>query len=174
LTEAPPPDPAPAAAPDRPPAFSPAMIVATWFGCGLAPKAPGTVGSLGALPAAWIILTYGGWPWLAAAAAAAAVLGIVATAVVLRRSSVKDPSFVVIDEVAGQWIALLPAGLDPVLFIAGFLAFRLFDIWKPWPVSWADRAVSGALGVMLDDLIAGVFAAALVYGIGYALTLGGS
>ena len=90
----------------------------------------------------------------------------------LKRSSIKDPSFVVIDEVAGQWIALLPAGLDPVLFVAGFLAFRLFDIWKPWPVSWADRDVPGALGVMLDDLIAGAYAAAVVYGIGYAMTGG--
>jgi len=164
--------PAPGPDQDRPPAFSPAMIAATWFGCGLAPKAPGTVGSLGALPFAWIILTYWGWSWLAAAAVAAAVLGILATAAVLKRSSIKDPSFVVIDEVAGQWIALLPAGLDPVLFVAGFLAFRLFDIWKPWPVSWADRDVPGALGVMLDDLIAGAYAAAVVYGIGYAMTGG--
>ena len=157
---------------ERPPALNPAMIIATWFGCGLSPKAPGTIGSLGALPVAWIILSYWGWGWLAAAAVAAAVLGILATAAVLKRSAVKDPSFVVIDEVAGQWIALLPAGLDPVLFIAAFLAFRLFDIWKPWPVSWADRAVPGALGVMLDDLIAGGFAAALVYGLGYALAGG--
>ena len=164
--------PAPGPEQDRPSAFSPAMIAATWFGCGLAPKAPGTVGSLGALPVAWIILSYWGWGWLAAAAVAAAVLGILATAAVLKRSAVKDPSFVVIDEVVGQWIALLPAGHDPVLFIAGFLAFRLFDIWKPWPVSWADRDVPGALGVMLDDLIAGVYAAAVVYGIGYAMTGG--
>tara|TARA_R110000772_G_scaffold231592_2_gene342536 strand:+ start:11314 stop:11763 length:450 start_codon:yes stop_codon:yes gene_type:complete len=148
------------------------MIVATWFGCGLAPKAPGTVGSLGALPVAWIILSYWGWPWLAVAAVAATVIGIVATAAVLRRSAVKDPSFVVIDEVAGQWIALLPAGLDPILFAVGFVAFRLFDIWKPWPVSWADRKVPGAVGVMLDDLIAGGFAAALVYGLGYAMAGG--
>ncbi len=172
MTEVPSPASVPGRNPGRPPAFSPAMIAATWFGCGLAPKAPGTVGSLGALPVAWLLLVYGGWSWLAVAAVAATVLGIVATAAVLRRSSVKDPSFVVIDEVAGQWIALLPAGLDPVLFIAGFLAFRLFDIWKPWPISWADRAVPGALGVMLDDLIAGGFAAILVYGIGYVLAGG--
>ncbi len=157
---------------ERPPALNPAMIIATWFGCGLSPKAPGTIGSLGALPVAWAILFYFGWPWLAVAAVAATVIGILATAAVLRRSAVKDPSFVVIDEVAGQWIALLPAGLDPVLFIAAFLAFRLFDIWKPWPISWADRAVPGALGVMLDDLIAGGFAAALVYALGYALAGG--
>jgi len=157
---------------DRPPAFSPAMIAATWFGCGLTPKAPGTVGSLGALPVAWIILSHGGWPWLSVAAVAVTVIGILVTAAVLRRSAVKDPSFVVIDEVAGQWIALLPAGLDPVLFVAGFLAFRLFDIWKPWPVSWADRKVPGAVGVMLDDLIAGGFAAVLVFGLGYAMAGG--
>ncbi|PIW31259.1 MAG: phosphatidylglycerophosphatase A, partial [Rhodospirillales bacterium CG15_BIG_FIL_POST_REV_8_21_14_020_66_15] len=95
-----------------------------------------------------------------------------ATAAVLRRAEAKDPSFVVIDEVAGQWLALLPAGPDPVLFAAGFLAFRLFDIWKPWPASWADRRVGGAWGVMLDDLIAGGYAAALVYGIGYVMSRG--
>jgi phosphatidylglycerophosphatase A len=148
------------------------MLCATWFGCGLAPKAPGTVGSLGALPFAWAILSLGGWPWLAAAALAVTVLGTLATAAVLRRSGAKDPSFVVIDEVAGQWIALLPAGLDPVLFASAFVAFRLFDILKPWPVSWADQKVAGAWGVMLDDLIAGVYAAVLVYGIAYVLAGG--
>ncbi|MAO57079.1 MAG: phosphatidylglycerophosphatase A [Rhodospirillaceae bacterium] len=162
----------------------PAMVLATWFWCGLFPKAPGTVGSLGALPIAWAVLAFGGgWVWLAVAAAAATAIGTWATAAVLRRSSVKDPGFVVIDEVAGQWIALLPVALfpamggapgpDPVLFAGGFIAFRLFDILKPWPVSWADRSVAGAWGVMLDDLIAGAYAAGVVYVVGRIMTGGG-
>tara|TARA_B100000427_G_scaffold305732_1_gene291938 strand:+ start:237 stop:722 length:486 start_codon:yes stop_codon:yes gene_type:complete len=155
--------------PVRPPAGSLEMLLATWLYCGLSPKAPGTVGSLGALAFAWAILHFGGWPWLAAVAVAVTIIGTWATAVVLRRTEVKDPGFIVIDEVAGQWIALLPAGLDPVLFACGFVAFRLFDILKPWPVSWADRRVAGAWGVMLDDLLAGAYAAATVYGIGYVL-----
>ncbi|MEQ8503771.1 MAG: phosphatidylglycerophosphatase A [Rhodospirillales bacterium] len=162
----------PSTHPNRPATTTPEMIVATWFGCGLFPKAPGTIGSLGALPVAWVILTYGDWMWLAVAVVAASLIGIAATGIVLRKSGIKDPSFVVIDEVAGQWLALLPAGLNPYLFVAGFLAFRLFDIWKPWPVGWADRKVPGATGVMLDDLIAGIYAAAVVYGLGLAMTGG--
>lgn len=147
-----------------------ARIVATWFGSGLVPKAPGTAGSLAALPVAWAILAWGGgWPGLALAVLAAVVAGLWATAEVLRASGIKDPSFVVVDEVAGQWIALLPAGLDPILFAAGFVLFRLFDIWKPWPVGWADRELPGAFGVMVDDLLAGAYAAAGVYGLNLAM-----
>jgi len=143
-----------------------ARLVATWFGSGLAPRAPGTMGSLAALPFAWAILAWGGgWPSLAVAVLAVTLAGLWATAVVLRASGIKDPSFVVVDEVAGQWIALLPAGLDPLLFAAGFVLFRLFDIWKPWPVGWADRDLPGAFGVMADDLLAGALAAAGVYGL---------
>lgn len=90
----------------------------------------------------------------------------------MRGSADKDPSWIVIDEVAGQFVALLPVSLGaaaagaPVLalwpgWLAAFLAFRLFDIWKPGPVGWADRQ-GGALGVMLDDLIAGALAAIAV------------
>lgn len=145
-----------------------AMVLATWFGLGRIPFAPGTMGSFGALPFAWFFLAQGGWPVLIVAAVIVSIIGIWATALVIKDMAVKDPSFIVIDEVAGQWIALLPAGLDPVLFAVGFLAFRLFDIWKPWPVRWADRAVKGAWGVMLDDIIAGGYAAALVCGLRFA------
>lgn len=150
-----------------------ARVVATWFGSGLVPKAPGTAGSLAALPVAWAILAWGGgWQGLALAVLAAVAAGLWATAAVLRASGIKDPSFVVVDEVAGQWIALLPAGLDPILFAAAFVLFRLFDIWKPWPVGWADRELPGAFGVMVDDLLAGAYAAAGVYGL--KLALGGT
>jgi len=71
---------------------------------------------------------------------------------------------VVIDEVAGQWLTLLVAPPDLLLYLAGFLLFRLFDIRKPWPVSWADQSLPGGLGVMVDDLLAGLYAALFLYG----------
>jgi phosphatidylglycerophosphatase A len=64
----------------------------------------------------------------------------------------------VIDEVAAQWLVLLPAPLDPLAYAVAFVLFRIFDIWKPWPVRWADRHVKGGLGIMLDDLLAAVYA----------------
>ena len=66
---------------------------------------------------------------------------------------------VVVDEVAGQWLTLLPAPFNPLCWALAFLLFRVFDIWKPWPVRWADRHVHGGLGIMLDDLLAAVYAA---------------
>jgi phosphatidylglycerophosphatase A len=76
----------------------------------------------------------------------------------------------VIDEIAGQWLVLVPAPLDPLAYTLAFLLFRFFDIWKPWPVRWADRRVKGGLGIMLDDLLAAVYAAALLSGL---LAIGG-
>ena len=72
---------------------------------------------------------------------------------------------IVIDEVAGQWLALIPLPLDPGLYLLAFLAFRLFDILKPWPVGWADRRLPGAFGIMADDLLAGLYAGGLVFGV---------
>ena len=77
---------------------------------------------------------------------------------VARASAAADPAEIVIDEVAGQWLALLATPLAPLPYAAGFVIFRIFDIWKPWPVSWADRNVKGGLGIMLDDLLAAVYA----------------
>jgi phosphatidylglycerophosphatase A len=137
-------------------------VLATWFGSGLSPWAPGTAGSLAALPFAGL-LAWAGGPWLLLAAAVAVFgVGVWASAVYRRRAGREDPGEVVIDEVAGQWLALVPAPLDPVLYTLGFLAFRLFDIWKPWPVGWLDRRVPGGLGIMLDDIAAGVYAGAVV------------
>jgi phosphatidylglycerophosphatase A len=68
----------------------------------------------------------------------------------------------VIDEIAGQWLVLVPAPLDPLAYILAFVLFRVFDIWKPWPVRWADHHVKGGFGIMLDDLLAAVYAVALL------------
>ena len=147
----------------------PASLLATWFGSGLLPKAPGTWGSLAALPCAIVIATLAG-PWgLLAAVLAVTVAGLWAADVYTARSADNDRGEVVIDEVAGQWLALVPAALDPRLYAVAFLAFRFFDIVKIWPANWLDRNLKGGRGIMLDDLAAGVYAGALTYGVSYLL-----
>ena len=138
-------------------------------GAGYLRPAPGTWGSLAALPVAWALLVLGGPLALAIAAGVAYSAGLVAVQAETAAGGDSDPSWVVIDEVVGQWIALLPvaagaeqAGVDVLRlwpgWIAAFVLFRLFDVWKPWLVGRAD-ARGDAQGVMLDDVWAGLFAA---------------
>ncbi|MBC7905420.1 MAG: phosphatidylglycerophosphatase A [Rhodospirillaceae bacterium] len=143
-------------------AWHPAFLAATWFGCGLLPKAPGTWGSAAALPFAWVLYRLGGSWALLAASGLCFLAGWWASAIYVRRTAVADPSEVVIDEVAGQWLVLAAVPADPLLYVAGFLIFRVLDIWKPWPASWADRHVEGGLGVMLDDMLAAAYGALLM------------
>ncbi|WP_337995602.1 phosphatidylglycerophosphatase A [Oleispirillum naphthae] len=138
------------------------VTLATWFGIGRIPGAPGTFGSLAACLCALPIAAAAGTPGLAFAAAAVSLLGIPAAAAAEKALGRKDPGCIVIDEVAGQWIALLPAAPDLASYALAFAAFRLFDIWKPGPIGWADKNLSGGLGIMTDDIIAGGFAAAVV------------
>ncbi|KAB2540752.1 phosphatidylglycerophosphatase [Salipiger aestuarii] len=144
-------------------------LVASFFGVGYLRPAPGTWGSLAALPVGYGILLAGGFWLLLAASVLAFAIGLAATQRVIATGDDHDPSWVVIDEVVGQWIALFPVGYGAAMmgvdlwrlypgWIAAFVLFRLFDIWKPWLVGKADR-MGSALGVMLDDVIAGVFAA---------------
>ena len=145
------------------PIWHPAFIVATWFGSGLLPKIPGTWGSAAALPFAWMIAWYGG-PWaLFGAAVIAFVAGIWAAGIYSRHAGIKDAGPIVIDEVAGQWLTLAAFAPDAVTYLAGFVLFRAADIAKPWPANWADRALPGGIGVMLDDIIAGVYAGLALY-----------
>lgn len=142
----------------------PAVLLATGFGLGLLPKAPGTWASLAALPPAWAIANAFGRLWLAFALVAVVALGVWCAGAVARRNDTSDdPQIVVIDEIAGQWLTLLAVPPDAALYAIGFVLFRLFDIWKPWPVSWAERAFKGGLGVMIDDLFAGVYGGALLF-----------
>lgn len=147
-------------------------VVATFFFVGYLKPAPGTWGSLAALPVAYIIAQLGGWVLLLTCAAIAYFGGLWATRVETEGCENHDPSEIVIDEVVGQWIALLPAvygaslmGLDFLTlwpgWVAAFVLFRLFDITKPSLVGWADKR-DDAVGVMLDDVIAGIFAAITV------------
>ena len=147
-------------------------LIATVFFVGHLKPAPGTWGSLAALPAAWGLHALGGPVLLIAATAAVFAVGWWATRVETAGTDDDDPSEIVIDEVAGQWIALWPVSIGAAMsgsaftalwpgILVAFLAFRLFDIWKPGPVGLADRQ-GGPVGVMLDDVIAGWLAAMVV------------
>lgn len=139
----------------------PAWTIATWFGCGFAPKGPGTAGSLGALLPALLLANYAGWPpwWFAVLAVVATPLGMWASDVVARESKLKDPQIVVVDEVLGQWLTLAGASsLNWKTFLIGFVLFRLFDIFKPPPVRQLER-LPGGIGIVADDLMAGVYGA---------------
>jgi len=140
---------------------SPAGWIASGFGSGLSPVAPGTAGSLAAL-LPWLALRELPSWWYVALVALAFVLGTWASNVVIGRLRIEDPGVIVWDEFVGQWIALMPLlwiARGWPWIVAGFALFRLFDVWKPWPVSWADRKVKGGVGVMLDDVLAGLYAA---------------
>ena len=138
--------------------WRPANALATWFGVGLLPKAPGTWGSLAALPFAWLIAAYAGQLWLLAASAVLIVIGTVASQAYGRTKGVADAPQIVVDEVAGQWLTLTVVPPDLLLYAIGFVLFRLADIVKPWPASLVDRRMKNGFGVMLDDMVAAVYA----------------
>jgi phosphatidylglycerophosphatase A len=149
-------------------------VVASVFGIGYFDVAPGTIMSAIAVPLAILIGLFGGGGMgILGASIIAMVIGILACADHVRETGREDPPECVIDELAGQWLAcafclLTFGGLLPVThlslpaFLLAFVLFRLFDIWKPWPVSWADEELKGGIGVMTDDMIAGLFAGVLV------------
>jgi len=141
----------------------PSHLFATWFGIGLLRPAPGTWGSFAALliwyfteflhPTAHVILPiFILFSWLVCSQAT-------------KDSDSKDHSAIVIDEVAGMLVTLSFVSHGIMTYLFAFLLFRLFDIWKPWPISWVDQNIQGGLGILLDDLIAGFFAGGIIYGI---------
>ncbi|MBN1945829.1 MAG: phosphatidylglycerophosphatase A [Bradymonadales bacterium] len=131
-----------------------ARQVSTVLGAGYSPLAPGTAGSLAALPFA-VLLAYTPLAVQILVIAAVSVVGTVAADQVARRSGVKDPQQIVVDEFAGMLLTLVGVPLHWWLFLIGFVLFRLLDIVKPYPIGWLDRHVEGGLGIMLDDLAAG-------------------
>jgi phosphatidylglycerophosphatase A len=147
----------------------PAVLLGTWFGAGLLPRAPGTWGSLAALPFAWGLYQGLGTAGLAAAAVVLFAVGTWAAGVYARHDDREDPSAVVVDEVVGQWLVLLAVPPDVILYALGFVLFRIADIVKPWPVSWADRSIKGGLGIMLDDVLAALYAGPVLYGLAVAM-----
>lgn len=150
---------------------SPAGWLACGLGSGLAPVAQGTFGSLAAiLP--WLALRRLELPLYVLALALAFALGVWACNMAGRALGVDDHRSLVWDEFVGQWLALLPLLLLPApwwMIAVGFGLFRLFDVWKPWPIGWLDGHMKGGLGVMIDDVVAGVYVA-VVLAMALALT----
>jgi phosphatidylglycerophosphatase A len=142
-----------------------AWTLATWFGAGLLKPGPGTYGSVAAM-LLWIAaahlfhVTHALAIATAVAALAATLIGIPAATIVARESGREDPGFVVIDEVSGQWIALIALRPDWLHAILALILFRLFDIWKPWPIRRLEALPEGT-GIMLDDVAAGILALAV-------------
>jgi len=145
---------------DFPNLKKPSHLFASWFGIGLLRPAPGTWGSLVAIliwyfaeflhPSIHIILPiFILFSWLICSQAS-------------HDSESKDNSAIVIDEMAGMLVTLSFVSHGATTYLAAFLLFRLFDIWKPWPISWVDKNIKGGLGIVLDDLIAGLFAGAII------------
>jgi phosphatidylglycerophosphatase A len=134
------------------------------FGSGLARYAPGTFGTLASIPLYLALAQLPAWLY-AVTVVAAFALGVWICDFVSHDLRVHDHGGIVFDEFVGYWITmfLLPAGWPWIL--AGFAAFRLFDIWKPWPISWLDRHVEGGFGIMFDDVVAGVFACLALHAI---------
>ena len=137
-----------------------AHVLAVWFGCGHLPIMPGTWGTLGAIPL-YLLVRPLGLLAVAATAVAVTLVGLWAAGDVERRTGSKDPQIVCIDEVAGVFITWLAAPMTWRGLIVGVVLFRVFDQWKPWPARAAERLGGGA-GVMLDDVVAGAWGAALL------------
>lgn len=144
---------------------SPDALLATWFGIGLIPGAPGTYGSLVAVPLAWVIVHYWGLLGLAIAIVALFLVGTWAAGRYARARGIADPGAIVVDEVVGQWLALVLVPPDIMAYALGFALFRLFDVIKPWPISLLDRRLKGGFGVMADDVLAGAMAAIVLWNI---------
>ncbi len=139
--------------------WHPYGLVATWGGVGLIRPAPGTWGSLAALALAVPLVWIGG-PWLLAVALVGVTAVGIQAADWVGRSGEHDSPTIVVDEVAGQWLTLLPVCLDLSYYLPAFILFRIADIAKPWPASWIDRHLQSGLGVMLDDIAAALYAGA--------------
>lgn len=137
----------------------PATWLATWGGSGLIKPAPGTWGTLAALPFGIALMAYGGTYGLLIASLIVFIIGIWSAGHFERMIREKDSGMVVIDEVVGMWITLIPAALTTTSVILAFLAFRFFDVLKPWPIGLLDKKFKGSFGVMIDDVMAGIYAA---------------
>jgi phosphatidylglycerophosphatase A len=146
-----------------------ARVLATWFFCGYAPVGPGTAGSAAALAIAWLLHRYAGLPAIAFALLAIllAAPAVWAADLTARQTGLKDPQFVVVDEVVGQWIAVAGATqLNWKSWFGAFLLFRLFDIWKPAPARQLER-LPGGTGIVADDVMAGIYGALVLFAAGW-------
>lgn len=134
-----------------------AHVLATWFGCGHVPFAPGTAGTLGAVPLFLLLRSHGPWVVLGAAAVLG-IAGVWAANVEVVVTNQKDPQIVVIDEVVGVLVTLAASAPTWTSLVLGVVLFRAFDQWKPWPAR-ALESLRGGYGVVMDDVAAGVWGA---------------
>jgi phosphatidylglycerophosphatase A len=142
-----------------------ALLIATWFGCGYVPVAPGTAGSLAAMLIAILLhVEYGaGRGMLVLLAAILLVPGIWSAGVTAKRAQLEDPRFVVVDEVIGQWVTLAGASVGNwKSWLAAFVLFRILDVWKPPPVRQLER-LPGGFGIVADDVMAGLYGALAIF-----------
>jgi len=147
---------------------NPIHFLAFGFGSGAAPYAPGTFGTLAAVPIYFLLLPLNLWAYLAVVLAITLV-GIWLCHVTSRDLGVHDHAGIVWDEIAGYLITMIAAPPGGWWIVAGFVLFRIFDIIKPWPIGWVDRRVHGGLGIMMDDVLAAVFAWLILQGAAYLL-----
>lgn len=147
---------------------NPVCLVAFGFGSGLAPKAPGTVGTLAAIPF-YLLAAYLPLPAYLMLVLALFVLGVWLCGRCERTLGIEDHSGIVFDEFVGLFITLTAAPVTPTVIVTGFCLFRLFDVFKPWPIAWFDRRLHGGLGIMLDDVIAGMYGALCLIGLRHIL-----
>ena len=138
--------------------------LALGLGSGLAPKAPGTFGTLAAVPLVVILSFFSSWVVIGFLLALS-LLAVYVCQVVTNDIGVEDHGSIVIDEVVGFAITMWAVPLDFIDLCVGFALFRLFDIVKPWPIRWFDRNIHGGLGIMLDDIVAGVLACAVLHSV---------
>ncbi|MFT5426808.1 MAG: phosphatidylglycerophosphatase A [Gammaproteobacteria bacterium] len=147
---------------------NPIHLLALGFGTGCAPKMPGTIGTLvGVL--FYLPMVYLSWPIYIGVTIALFLLGIWLCEVTANDLGVHDHGGIVWDEIVGFLITMMAVPPDWRFILLGFVLFRLFDIWKPWPISWLDSKVSGGLGIMVDDVLAGIYALIILQIIIYLL-----
>ncbi len=142
----------------------PSHFLAFGFGSGAAPVAPGTFGTLAAVPIYLLLQPLGPWAY-PAVVAGITLLGVWLCQVTSRDLGVHDHPGIVLDEIAGYLITMIAAPPGWAWMVTGFVLFRFFDIIKPWPIRWVDRHVHGGLGIMLDDVLAAVFAWLVLQGL---------
>jgi len=136
-------------------------ILLSWFGCGFSPIAPGTVGSFFALPFAWIISFYFEAWGLIISSILLTVIGYLS--VRSFKDSDKDPQWIVADEVVGQWLTISLMQPSILIYSLGFILFRVFDIFKPWPIKNIEKKFANPLGIFADDIVAAGYAAIMLY-----------
>lgn len=139
----------------------PVLFLALGFGTGLSRFAPGTFGTLAALPFYWMMQSLPIFYYSLITVLLFAV-GILLCGVAADKLGVHDHPGIVWDEIVGYLVTMFLAPAGWLWVIVGFILFRLFDIWKPWPISWLDAKVSGGLGIMIDDVLAGIYAAGVL------------